>query len=311
MSKTLYTVLLENNKYFVYFTLSEQHEVVKLECQLLNPFVRKYNPIHIIEQKSYAEIEDIDKYVKKYMNLFGIDNVRGGSYSDEFLEDFKIQTLQSELNFLKTYENNNNDMRSFLYKEILKYKDINEIEKLNIQKNKYIYDKQELEKIQYYTFNNNKYKIDFSNIENIQWIKNVIEQSNPEYKLLGNLKYKKNENIVIKYRKIIDFLKHLTKINFEYREIQYEPLYLQNPILIFDNFIFSHKHVTINERKTAINVCNQFEEFFYCIINQISELEFDINNSMKNIEDKNDLVHYIYDTNIMSQKMKNFEKEEA
>jgi hypothetical protein len=137
MSKTLYILLLENNKYFVYLTLSEQHEVVKLECQLLNPFVRKYNPIHIIEQKSYVEMEDIDKYVKKYMNLFGIDNVRGGSYSDEFLEDFKIQALQCELDFLKTYEINNNDIYLFLYKEILKYKDINEIEKLN--KNKHYF----------------------------------------------------------------------------------------------------------------------------------------------------------------------------
>lgn len=315
MSKILYVLLLEDKKYFVYYTLTDIHEVVLLECQLLNSFVRKYNPINIVEQKSYVEIEDIDKYVKKYMNLFGIDNVRGGSYSNEFLEDYKIKTLQSELDFLKNHENNNNDIFHFLYNEMLKYQDINEIEKLDIKTNKYIYDKQKLEKFQYYKFNNCKCKIDFSRIENIQWIKNIIE-NNPKNVIFNYRNLKKNEDLINKYKELIEFLKYLTKLNCEYREmdINFEKLpllYFTNPIVIFDNYIYSDDVVykTMN-RDNAKMVCNKFEEFFYWNINQISELEFDINNSMKNIEYKNDLVHYVYEQKTMSQKKKNSEKEE-
>ena len=313
MSKILYVLLLEDNKYFVYYTLTNIHEVVLFECQLLNFFVRKYNPINIVEQNSYVEIEDIDKYVKKYMNLFGIDNVRGGSYSNEILEDYKIQTLQSELNFLKNHENNNNDMYLFLYNEMLKYQDINEIEKFDIKKNKYVYDKQELEKFQYYKFNNCKCKIDFSRIENIQWIKNIIE-NNPKNVILNYRNFKKNEDLINKYKELIEFLKYLTKLNCEYREINFgslPSLYFINPIVIFDNYIFSDDVDKKNINKDdAKMVCDKFEEFFYWTINQISELEFDINNSMKNIEYKNDLVHYVYEQKIMSQKKKNSEKEE-
>ena len=313
MSKILYVLLLEDKKYFIYYTLTEIHEVVLLECKLLNSFVRKYNPINIVEQKSYIEIEDIDKYVKKYMNLFGIDNVRGGSYSNEILEDYKIKTLQSELDFLKNHENNNNDMYHFLYNEILKYQDITEIEKFDIQKNKYMYHKQELEKFQYYKFNNKKYKIDFSKIENIQWIKNIIE-NNPENIIFNYRDLKKNECLITKYRQLIQFFKYLTKLNCEYREINFGNLpllYFTNPIVIFDNYIFSDNVLYKNiNRDDAKLVCNKFEEFFYWNINQISDLEFDINNSMKNIEYKNDLVHYVYEQKTMSQKKKISEKEE-
>lgn len=326
MLKILYVLSLEENKYFVYYTISGQYEAVMLECQLLNPFVRKYKPKNVMEQKSYVELEDIDKYVKKYMNIFGIENVRGGSYSNENLEDFQIKALEKELYFLKTHENNNNDMYLFLYKEILNYKDIHEIEKFDIQKNKYIEDTRELEKFQYYKFNDKQCKIDFSSIQYIQWMRNMIGQYNVEYEFLENcnsqysnkgiqkVKRKINNVDVQKYKEIIQFFIHLTKLNCEYREteINFEPLlYLTNPIVILDNYIFSNDISLKNrERKIAINVCNKFEEFFYWTINRICELEFNVTNAVTNLENKSNLVHYVYNEKTMSQKMQSPEMEE-
>ena len=40
---------------------------------------------------------DEDKYVKKYMNLYGIDNVRGGSYSNNTLTKYEKIFIKKEL----------------------------------------------------------------------------------------------------------------------------------------------------------------------------------------------------------------------
>lgn len=57
----------------------------------------KYPPIRIFEKIENADDFDEDKYVKIYMNKYGINRVRGGSYISINLSKVQIQHLEKEI----------------------------------------------------------------------------------------------------------------------------------------------------------------------------------------------------------------------
>lgn len=56
-----------------------------------------YKPIEIIKVIPNTSPFDEDKYVKEYMSIYGINNVRGGVYVKEILEKGQIESLQKEI----------------------------------------------------------------------------------------------------------------------------------------------------------------------------------------------------------------------
>ena len=60
-------------------------------------WTRLYKPIKLIEHVANADEFDEDKYTKKYMKKYGIDKVRGGSYSQIQLPAYSIKVLEMEL----------------------------------------------------------------------------------------------------------------------------------------------------------------------------------------------------------------------
>jgi len=93
----LYILELENNKYYVGKTNRDVNERFK---EHLNgngsTWTKKYRPIKIINVIDSIDPFDEDKYTKIYMRKYGIDNVRGGSYVFEELQDYQLKTLELE-----------------------------------------------------------------------------------------------------------------------------------------------------------------------------------------------------------------------
>jgi predicted GIY-YIG superfamily endonuclease len=98
MEKTnIYVLKCEKGKYYVGKTNNIER---RIEEHLLNngsAWTQKYKPLKIVEvlknQSPFME----DTITKKYMAKHGIDNVRGGAYVQEKLDDVQYDALQREL----------------------------------------------------------------------------------------------------------------------------------------------------------------------------------------------------------------------
>ena len=95
--KLIYILELENNKFYV----GKTSKIEKRFNDHINgqgsEFTKIYKPIQIY--KIYKELSEFDEdnYTKKYMKLFGIDNVRGGTYCNVVLSKHQIDLLNKEL----------------------------------------------------------------------------------------------------------------------------------------------------------------------------------------------------------------------
>ena len=97
----IYVLKLTNNKYYVGKT---DNPDLRLKAHIDNSgstWTKKYKPIKIIELFE-GDKYDEDKYVQKYMDKYGIENVRGGSYSN-----IKLNSTQKSA--LKHIMKSNND----------------------------------------------------------------------------------------------------------------------------------------------------------------------------------------------------------
>ena len=125
----IYVIECENNKYYVDIYYSDkilqngglEQEIIKQNI-IKYENVLKYKPIKIIGFEFDAQNININQHVKQFMIQYGINNVRGGDYSDLELSNKIINKLNFEFigNYLKLngrvhcfycmkVHNNNND----------------------------------------------------------------------------------------------------------------------------------------------------------------------------------------------------------
>lgn len=94
----IYILELENNKFYI----GNSSNVNKCYEQHLkgldSEFTKIYKPVKIYKIYNNISEFDEDNYTKLYMKLFGIDNVRGGSYCNIYLTQHQKDLLNIELN---------------------------------------------------------------------------------------------------------------------------------------------------------------------------------------------------------------------
>jgi hypothetical protein len=61
-------------------------------------WTKKYQPTKVIKVIPNCDDFDEDKYTLKYMSMYGVDNVRGGSFCQIKLDDTNIQTISRMIN---------------------------------------------------------------------------------------------------------------------------------------------------------------------------------------------------------------------
>lgn len=83
----IYVLKLENDKYYVGKTNNPIFRVNEHFNSNGCNWTKKYKPLEVIEFIPDCDDYDEDKYTKIYMDKFGIDNVRGASYTSIYLDE--------------------------------------------------------------------------------------------------------------------------------------------------------------------------------------------------------------------------------
>ena len=92
----MYYVSLENDKILLHVDFKRNVDVVLANCTKLYEFARANLPIKVVYTSEVNDLYDVDKDVKLFMNMFGVENTRGGSYTDVELPDFLMKTILHE-----------------------------------------------------------------------------------------------------------------------------------------------------------------------------------------------------------------------
>ena len=209
----IYVVELDEDKWYIYFTTDDDFQY--WECdENISEFLYHYNSIEINTIIPNCDKYDTDKYVKKYMKQYGLDNVRGGSYNNLKLTSFEKEFIQKELDYIDIDIDKYNDKNKKKMESIKHYK--RELKKLtdeyweliipeensNSQVPKCLHDK---------VFTKYDFPpINFENVKNVRYMIN----DNFVNSLQGPIQYN-SDNSIKNYRTLIQFTHN--ELYYEYK----------------------------------------------------------------------------------------------
>ena len=94
----IYVIKLEEEKYYIGKTNNPHFRLVSHFNLEGSEWTKKYKPIELIELIENCDNYDEDKITKQYMDKYGINNVRGGSFVSVKLDKSIIHTLNQMSN---------------------------------------------------------------------------------------------------------------------------------------------------------------------------------------------------------------------
>jgi cellular nucleic acid-binding protein len=94
---TIYILRLEGGRYYVGKSDNPYGRYQQHVAGNGSAWTRKYPPIGIVKTIPGSSPFDEDRYVKEYVSIYGVQNVRGGSYSEVTLSVEQKQTLEREI----------------------------------------------------------------------------------------------------------------------------------------------------------------------------------------------------------------------
>ena len=89
----IYAIQLEKGKYYIGKTNNPQFRLDSHFNSNGSEWTKIYKPLRVIEVKPNCDDYDEDKITRQYMDKYGINNVRGGSFVSVKLEKSTIDTL--------------------------------------------------------------------------------------------------------------------------------------------------------------------------------------------------------------------------
>ena len=90
----IYILQLEQGKYYIGKTSNPDFRIEQhFQCGGAI-WTKKYKPLNALEIIPDCDDYDEDKYTRIYMDKYGIDNVRGGSFCEVILDESTIQLLE-------------------------------------------------------------------------------------------------------------------------------------------------------------------------------------------------------------------------
>jgi hypothetical protein len=100
-NEMIYILLLENDKIYIGRTSNFERRYDEHINGKGSWWTQKHKPVKILDKYICSNSFEEDTFVKIYMGEYGIENVRGGSYVQDKLDDNQIELLQKEIRFAK------------------------------------------------------------------------------------------------------------------------------------------------------------------------------------------------------------------
>lgn len=94
----IYIIQLEQGKYYIGKTNNPQFRLESHFNSNASEWTKIYKPLRVIEVKPNCDDYDEDKITRQYMDKYGINNVRGGSFVSVKLKKSTIDTLKQMSN---------------------------------------------------------------------------------------------------------------------------------------------------------------------------------------------------------------------
>ena len=92
----MYFVSLADDKLFLHTDFKMEYDDVMKTCEECFEYAKQHIPRKIIFTLEINDLYDVDKYVKLFMHMFGIDDTRGGSYTDVVLPEYLKESIHHE-----------------------------------------------------------------------------------------------------------------------------------------------------------------------------------------------------------------------
>lgn len=97
----IYVLSLDHEKYYIGKTENPNYRIKEHYQHNGSQWTKKYKPKSVVELIPNCDEYDEDKYTLKYMEKYGINNVRGGSFCQIILSDANIVTLEQIMKSVK------------------------------------------------------------------------------------------------------------------------------------------------------------------------------------------------------------------
>jgi hypothetical protein len=97
MTTTIYILKLQENKYYIGKTNNFEKKKKEHFNGYASLWTKKYKPISVEKIINNTDPFDEDKITLEYMALYGIDNVRGGIYITEKLDENQLYTIKRSI----------------------------------------------------------------------------------------------------------------------------------------------------------------------------------------------------------------------
>lgn len=92
----MYYISLEDEHLFLHTDFKKDYNKVIEETLAKYDYVKLHKPQKVVFVMEIHDFYDVDKYVKMFMHMFGIEKTRGGSYTDIVLKDAFLETIEHE-----------------------------------------------------------------------------------------------------------------------------------------------------------------------------------------------------------------------
>jgi len=270
----LYAIRLTDERYFIHVQSDDGHtrsnEQIMELCVKLYKYVDKYRPLEIVDIVYSIDPIQIDRFVLQYMLQFGIEYVRGGSFSSENLSRNRLKMIEKQLDtivhlipstdkHIKEIERNQSESLESKYKKYLTIKTFEYNDKI-------------------YAFNREYLR------NELPWLFDHVDAVVYNHKYGISPPYNANHKqfIADKYKTLMVYIRELPKLynrvlgsNHDWGEMN---VYLANPEFLFDLYIY-HSTTRLTQRLYNPDLINRFQEIimdmYYTVANYISEMEFE------------------------------------